>query len=692
MNGGDGDRGAEDDDSSSSSFITTTTTSSMRRNRTINLARNRTAVVGAAAADDSLTASARKQRQIDDKHNNDHEDLDFLVEDEEEEEERESSPFTGRQGTLLNWSSSSSDEEDEESKTKPIDLEVSEQVEQEDVKMPQRTAAKLALVALDKQQKREWDDADEWGETASSSSSSSSFTKTRRRPRTAKRMTSGSGGSPWRSRDDGRTTKRPRKQPTTAASLPPAPQQPRPSPPVALLQSKYRMTATTPARMAGPAGTTASTTTLTVAISWSTQKPLFCLPVLSSSTTTTRTGHADRRRPRSLRSVSSPSRKRRPRRRWSETDNLNENAKSKRPARQPPPSPSPASKQQAQLLRHNAIAYAAAYDTHVEELAYHVYADDMPDHKNGDGTSMTPMKPPEHFDVSMLLSHHHQNDTVGDEDGLSSSASPVTWSYEPINRIVRVDFTAVPAHQPLPIRDLKRVAQLMQRDDLVVITKGLTMQLSNPEKVERLLKYLGGSEHLFHKFRRFQRRNNGPLYPDSFDEMDGHVAMMPQAFVDYLDHRQNGPVDATVTFQLLNGACATVNVHDVLLYMIDADVPQLYPQLEQAYQNELRWNAIYPGGSLCMMKDLPGQMQPFMGPNLYVTPGNTFTTLHQDGLGTVDSGHSCLYGTNEVRQSIAAVDLVVLTRNGVVDVGVRYLCCADCPKFINARPVPWSPT
>ncbi len=37
-----------------------------------------------------------------------------------------------------------------------------------------------------------------------------------------------------------------------------------------------------------------------------------------------------------------------------------------------------------------------------------------------------------------------------------------------------------------------------------------------------------------------------------------------------------------------------------------------------------------------------------MGPNLYITPGGGFTHLHQDGHGTVDSGHTVLAGYNEV--------------------------------------------
>lgn len=37
-----------------------------------------------------------------------------------------------------------------------------------------------------------------------------------------------------------------------------------------------------------------------------------------------------------------------------------------------------------------------------------------------------------------------------------------------------------------------------------------------------------------------------------------------------------------------------------------------------------------------------------MGPNLYITPPGSFTDFHQDGHGTVDSGHQCLAGYNEV--------------------------------------------
>jgi len=48
------------------------------------------------------------------------------------------------------------------------------------------------------------------------------------------------------------------------------------------------------------------------------------------------------------------------------------------------------------------------------------------------------------------------------------------------------------------------------------------------------------------------------------------------------------------------------------------------------------------------MNSVTPNARPFMGPNMYITPPAAFTHFHQDGHGTVDSGHFCLKGYNEV--------------------------------------------
>ena len=50
----------------------------------------------------------------------------------------------------------------------------------------------------------------------------------------------------------------------------------------------------------------------------------------------------------------------------------------------------------------------------------------------------------------------------------------------------------------------------------------------------------------------------------------------------------------------------------------------------------------------CLRLQVTPDAQPFMGPNFYMTPPASFTHFHQDGHGTVDSGHLCISGYNEV--------------------------------------------
>ena len=48
-----------------------------------------------------------------------------------------------------------------------------------------------------------------------------------------------------------------------------------------------------------------------------------------------------------------------------------------------------------------------------------------------------------------------------------------------------------------------------------------------------------------------------------------------------------------------------------------------------------------PGSKNCVMNSVNINARPFIGPNLYMRPPGSFTNFHQDGYGTVDSGHLC---------------------------------------------------
>ncbi|CAM9938306.1 unnamed protein product, partial [Phaeothamnion confervicola] len=84
-----------------------------------------------------------------------------------------------------------------------------------------------------------------------------------------------------------------------------------------------------------------------------------------------------------------------------------------------------------------------------------------------------------------------------------------------------------------------------------------------------------------------------------------------------------------------------------LLYLIDLDVPRHLPEAGRDLAAALRMDLL-PAGAHCALQHLPPEGRPFLGPNLYITPPGASTHVHQDGHGTVDSGHLCLTGRNDV--------------------------------------------
>ena len=91
-----------------------------------------------------------------------------------------------------------------------------------------------------------------------------------------------------------------------------------------------------------------------------------------------------------------------------------------------------------------------------------------------------------------------------------------------------------------------------------------------------------------------------------------------------------------------------IHVQKTALYLIDMDVNRLLPDLAANFDSALQYKKILPGGINCMMNKVPASARPHMGPNMYITPPASFTHFHQDGHGTVDSGHLVISGYNEV--------------------------------------------
>lgn len=95
------------------------------------------------------------------------------------------------------------------------------------------------------------------------------------------------------------------------------------------------------------------------------------------------------------------------------------------------------------------------------------------------------------------------------------------------------------------------------------------------------------------------------------------------------------------------GVRRAFNVRADTLYLLDLSLERLSREMAEDLGRAYGISTL-PAGPLCGLRHVPSESHTFMGPNVYTTPAGSFTWVHQDGVGTVDSGHQSLGGVNEV--------------------------------------------
>ncbi|CAN0539365.1 unnamed protein product, partial [Ectocarpus sp. 12 AP-2014] len=100
-------------------------------------------------------------------------------------------------------------------------------------------------------------------------------------------------------------------------------------------------------------------------------------------------------------------------------------------------------------------------------------------------------------------------------------------------------------------------------------------------------------------------------------------------------------------FMSYDGNYRTLELLREAVYLTDMDLTRYLPECANNLSREFKMD-ILPAGARCAMQHMPRESRTFMGPNLYITPPGSWTQFHQDGNGTVDSGHQCLAGRNRV--------------------------------------------
>jgi hypothetical protein len=238
-------------------------------------------------------------------------------------------------------------------------------------------------------------------------------------------------------------------------------------------------------------------------------------------------------------------------------------------------------------------------------------------------------------------------------------SSPLTgccnWSFDENTRVVLGDFS-VRGGQSIQLSDKKFLFEMQERDDITLISRGL---LDGKKWDSELwdLDYLARTrgEDFFHKVRRFDRKIDEYGF-EAFTEMDKLYSIQVQDYLRYIEERasyvQSARLNSLAEPRYFKFKDHLEKDHQfelwTVLYMTDLDLTRMNTIFNDNFLDSFGLPEILPGGANCLLNLVPPSARPIMGPNLYVTPPGSFTYFHQDGLGTVDSGHLCIQGYNEV--------------------------------------------
>jgi len=269
------------------------------------------------------------------------------------------------------------------------------------------------------------------------------------------------------------------------------------------------------------------------------------------------------------------------------------------------------------------------------------------------------------------------------------------WSFERETRVLHAKFSPRKHEMVHPV-DYEFLTKMMELDHISVVSEGLVDELNPSLWNLRFIAGLAGDEYC-HRVRRFSRQivTESELTKDSLAlnsteegsattkyfvthrEEKTNVSMKLSDYFNYLAQRKAclqriasvregkglDPVnpsshddrvgraegdEESFAFISHDDKECSVNVVDDVLYLIDYDMIKLLPSLHEDFAKAFKAKDFLPGGGECMMNNINMNGRPSMGPNFYVTPPASFTAFHQDGHGTVDSGHVCLSGHNEV--------------------------------------------
>lgn len=186
------------------------------------------------------------------------------------------------------------------------------------------------------------------------------------------------------------------------------------------------------------------------------------------------------------------------------------------------------------------------------------------------------------------------------------------WSFDADSRVLLAEFVLKKKNAKLDYDDEQFLLEMMERDDITVISEGLATGLDpNLWTLEHLSSTVGHDHH--HKFRAFERddlsNDTGAEHNAAkYREKDSSFTMSVKDFVRYIQRKKdvmNGETEQN-SFSFLDnsGVEQTIDLASVVLYMIDFDVVKLLPKLHQDFRKKFGLTECLPGGEHCMVNSV----------------------------------------------------------------------------------------
>ena len=237
------------------------------------------------------------------------------------------------------------------------------------------------------------------------------------------------------------------------------------------------------------------------------------------------------------------------------------------------------------LLGEESIAECQLVDRdkmpYIEELSYHChYTEWQEKYTDEDLDALEPLNEPWEFNFRPPVLH----------DG-------VDWSYNRESRVVTGNFTKVSV---IDSEHKHYLGQLMERDDITVISEGLLLPITDLAYVLDAFSRENG-DLPYETVRQFNRIKIGGR--ETYKEKtDGHVTMKVSDYVDYCNIIQGERPDQPFSYQDVLGERQSFDkATDVVFFMLDVYLPRHFQALNNEMKLDFKMKEILPGGDWCML-------------------------------------------------------------------------------------------